>query len=339
MTLNDILTLTANKIQQGPFPLKKLLKESLYYPACDIDGELIRYCNLHFSKFGICSFVYADYQTGEDRLLEHLDEFLGYHLLAHRHLTPEDIGADKPLEMPEYINPEEYRRFQDEWHPFAHWAVLERNDEYGDDHGPKRFSLFFLGAEGVAAYEGLYNVNRITPKAIALIQPGHAFGFNWTNFFDWNAPLARTVCRGKSLPKYLFYGGLSYRYFNCPWEGYHQIDRKDHYYPTIIDSALTVWKGSTIFLQVYDTGDTLQILDNQSTRPRYYIEHVYVEYNGNRYEAKQRTYQQSDTLRGTTTIKELIHQNHWQPGQKLLCHFIEGWDMSHVYSIISPILI
>ena len=332
MNITTLKKLKLYDIERGPFALKELLKDSLFYPACDIDGELIRYCNMHFSHLGICSFVYVDYHTGEERLLENLNGFLGYHLFAHRVLHPADIGADKQMKMPDYINPEEYNRYQTDWKPFAHWAVLERDGEYGEEHGPKRFSLLFLGAEGVAAYAGLYLANKITPKGIAIIQPGHAFGFNWTNFFDWNAPLARTVRSGKSMPEYMFYGGYTYGYNHCPWQGYSQIDRVDHYYPTVFDSAMTVWKGNFVMLKVYDSGSTLQIMDNAKTLP-HFCDQVFVEYHGHQYEAKIGTYHHGDTLRGDNTIKELILQNHWQPGQSFLCHF-EAQGGIHVYRIV-----
>ncbi len=243
MTVSELLGFSISKIEHGVFPLTSLLQESLFYPACDIDGELIRYCNLHHSNLRICSFVYADYFTGEDRLVENLDRFRGYHLVAHRQLAPCDVGADKHIPLPDSIDREEYLRYKGDWKPFAHWGVLERDDEYDKSHGPDRFSLLFLGAEGVAAYSGLYLANKITPKAIALIQPGHAFGGNWTNFFDWDAPLARTVRGGNAMPEYFFLGGLgSQSYNNCPWPGYIIIDMVNHYYFRNIDSALTVWR-------------------------------------------------------------------------------------------------
>ena len=243
MTVSELLGFSISKIEHGVFPLTSLLQESLFYPACDIDGELIRYCNLHYSNLRICSFVYVDYLTGEGRLVENLDRFQGYHLVAHRRLSPSDVGADKHIPLPDYIDSEEYFRYQGDWKPFAHWGVLERDDEYDESHGPERFSLLFLGAEGVAASSGLYLANKIVPKAIALIQPGHAFGGNWTNFFNWDAPLARTVCKGTSMPEYLFFGGLGLRFYdNCPWPEYKMIDMIDHYYPSCFDSALTVWK-------------------------------------------------------------------------------------------------
>lgn len=287
MTVEYLQELTVKKIQNGPFPLKAILQDSLYYPACDIDGELIRYCNLHFDRLSICSFVYADYAAGRERLMDNLDTFLGYHLVATRVLNPLEVGADKGFPMPKGINSEEYRRYQDQWQSFGQWAVYERDEGYGRDHGPERFSLLYLGAEGVAAYAGLYLNNNITPKGMAIIQPGHAFGFNWTNFTDPNGPLTRTMKLGRSMPEYLFYGGNGLHGYNqLPWPGYEQIDRRDHYYPTVFDSAMTVWQGNVIFLKVYDGkrasnhGITLQVMDNPRTLSHDGVDQVIVEYHG-----------------------------------------------------------
>ena len=340
MTVEYLQELTVKKIQNGPFPLKAILQDSLYYPACDIDGELIRYCNLHFDRLSICSFVYADYAAGRERLMDNLDTFLGYHLVATRVLNPLEVGADKGFPMPKGINSEEYRRYQDQWQSFGQWAVYERDEGYGRDHGPERFSLLYLGAEGVAAYAGLYLNNNITPKGMAIIQPGHAFGFNWTNFTDPNGPLTRTMKLGRSMPEYLFYGGNGLHGYNqLPWPGYEQIDRRDHYYPRVFDSAMTVWQGNVIFLKVYDGkrasnhGITLQVMDNPRTLPHDGVDQVIVEYHGHPYEATIGAYRRGDTLRGAETIKDLIIRNDWQPGQLFYCLFFNKGN-THIYNII-----
>ena len=242
MKLESLAKLSASDIYCGIFPPRQLLEDSLYYPACDLDGGVIRYCNEHFDALGICSYVYVDYAAGEGRLRAHLDEFRGYHLLASRPLTPSDVGADRPFPMPVGINPEEYCQYRKEWKPFACWAVYERDGDYGSSHGPKRFSLLYLGAEGAAAYAGLYVANGITPKAMAIIQPGTAFGLNWTDFTDWNAALARTVRMGKSMPEYFFFGGHgSFAYLDFNWPGYYNIDSISPYYRDN-DGSVTIWK-------------------------------------------------------------------------------------------------
>lgn len=342
MTIRSLQKLSVNQITNGEFSLRSLLKDSLFYPSCDIDGELIRYCNMHFDQLGICSFVYADYAAGRERLIENIDTFRGYHLLATRELGPADVGADKNLQRPEGIGIDDYGRYQDHWQPFGQWAVYERDGDYGPDHGPIRFSLLYLGAEGVAAYSGLYLNNRITPKGLAIIQPGHGFGLNWTDFTAPDGPLTRTITMGKSMPEYIFFGGLSFHGYNeLPWPGYNQIDRVDHYYPTVFDSAMTVWQGLVLFLKVYggaresNNGVTFQILDNHRTKPHANADCVFVKCGGRSYEAAIGTYKSNEgnTLRGED-IKRLIVRNNWRPGDTIICKFYCSSNM-HIYEIIN----
>ena len=242
MKINFLTSLSESEIVHGTFPLRKLLKDSLFYPACDIDDGVIRYCNERFDTLGIYSYVYADYAVGESRFRTYIDEFPGYQLLASRPLSPSDIGADNPFPMPEGVNPEDYFRFRKDWHPFACWAVYERDPDFDDHHGPERFSLLYLGAEGAAAYSGLYVANGISPKAMAIIQPGTGFGLNWTDFRDWHCALARTVRMGKAMPEFFFYGGHGYfDYLDFTWPDYQHIDTIDHYYHRE-DGRVTVWK-------------------------------------------------------------------------------------------------
>jgi len=65
--------------------------------------------------------------------------------------------------------------------PFAKWIVFQRNEGFDDHHGAERFSLLYLCAEAVAAFQALYISNHCSPLAVAVIQPGHGFGCNWTN--------------------------------------------------------------------------------------------------------------------------------------------------------------
>jgi len=240
--IEQLLALSINDIESGQLPLRDLLVDSLYYPACDIDGGVVKYCNEHFDEMEICSYVYADYATGEDRLEEYLDGFRGYSLLAARTLRPSDIGADKPLMKPDGIDPKEYLRYRQNWRHFAKWTVFERDPEFGKEHGPQRFSLLYLGAEGAAAYSGLYLANKITPKAMAVIQPGTGFGLNWTDFTNPEAPLAKTVMMSDVMPEYFFYGGhgdSSYKDF--AWPGYNMIGMITNYYPKA-EGSVTIWR-------------------------------------------------------------------------------------------------
>ncbi len=80
-------------------------------------------------------------------------------------------------------------------------------------HGPDRFSLLYICADGVAVFRSLYIQNAIVPKAIAIIQPGHGFGGNWTNFEDHEKVLGRSVLNDNlgGGPEFLLNGGAGGR--------------------------------------------------------------------------------------------------------------------------------
>lgn len=215
--------LTVVSIASDPFPLRVLLTDSLYYPASGFDGDPVRHLG-----GSIQSFVYADYGYSQGDLMEALRVgFSGYELLATRsvsvnELIPEhwqdirfELKGDDPLRYREQIK-----------EPFCMWTVFERRCSYSDNHGPSRFSLLYLCAEGVAAFQALYAANAITPRAIAVIQPGHAFGNNWTDFTDPDKALARAVFSNMcGKPSLLLYGGYGKRerYKESCWPSYSTL--------------------------------------------------------------------------------------------------------------------
>lgn len=220
--------------------LINLLTNSLYYPACDLDGGVIKYCNEHYGEIGINSYVYADYGMEEKRLKDNLDCFYGYYLKKSRTVSAVDLGFDLSQLIPECSEEDKERIYVWRQKPFARYAVFER--DFGPEIGPEVFSLLYLGAEGITVYENLYLANGIVPKAMAIIQPGTAFGGNWTDYRDPYAPLAKTVMKGKTQPNYFFYGGYGYfSYDDFMWPGYRQIDAIDNYYRNS-DGRVTVWQ-------------------------------------------------------------------------------------------------
>ena len=250
VVIGAVLTQEDPSVPVTDFPLNAILKDSLYYPSSATDGGIIKYCNENFrdeqfSQNLINSFVYADYalgfgnNTGDAYLRARLNNFSGYHVLFTKELRPEDLLPQGALYMPQGIDRERYKFWQDQWTPFARWTVYELDDYDNADWGPERFSLLFLGAEGIAAYSGLYLSRGITPKALAIIQPGHAFGMNWTNFRDPEGPLAEAVRHGRSMPEYIFCGGMDGggpQYLS--WPDYHEIGiihpyRTDNYTGTV----------------------------------------------------------------------------------------------------------
>lgn len=93
-----------------------------------------------------------------------------------------------------------------------------------------------------------------------------------------------------------------------------------------------------VALEVYNNpghenhGKTFRIINNYLTLP-HDVDHVYVQHNGNKYEATIGSYRNGgSTLRGANSIKELIEQNHWPAGKTIPCKFTNQ-GQSHIYVI------
>lgn len=226
--MNFLETITKEIIENEPLPISDLLKNSLYYPACGLDGGVIRHC----SKY-IQSFIYCDYAIGKTAFLREMDRIYGYDIIAHRPVRREElvpVGWNPVLppcfDMERYYS---YREFFKK--PFAYWVIYQRRAEFDDRHGGKRLSLLYIGGEGVATYQALYQSNKRTAKYLAIIQPGTAFGLNWTDFCSKDSPLFWTVIRNEfGVPDTIFLGGGGGGYTKLDWDGYKLTETIRPYY-------------------------------------------------------------------------------------------------------------
>lgn len=201
-----LYSFTDNQLS-GSFSLKEILTSSLYYPAAGFDGRPVQ----HLAG-NIPSFVYVDYSKGKEALAEELEHrgFEGYHRVGQRSISEQELtpnGWSPELPRPEDGNPQEH--LNPLVKPYCEWLVFERDADRGEHHGPDRFSLVYLCADGVAAFQALYVSNQCRPVGVAIIQPGQSFGGNWTNFEDERSPLARAVLRNPAgLPEIMLFGGI-----------------------------------------------------------------------------------------------------------------------------------
>ncbi len=215
-----------DNINSRSLPLDGLLQDSLYYPASGFDGNPIR--RLAGNVF---SFVYVDYGMKREALMNALERpgFHGYELLAMRDVRQHELSS-RPWQLPALLpqdgDPWSYQDYIKE--PFCIWAVFQRFRKMPDSHGPRRFSLLYLCADGVAAFQALYVAHAMKPKIVAIIQPGHGFGRNWTNFTDPQQVFARTVLGNPAgRPQVLLHGGSGGRDFyrtSC-WPDYPRLLR------------------------------------------------------------------------------------------------------------------
>ena len=195
-----------NATATSSFPINDVLQGSIYYPASDFDGRPVKYLGGYSH-----SFVYVDFNVKRDGLIGQLDTFKGYKLAFSQSLEANDLcfRSFVPM-MPTAAdgNPEDSLSYCD-GDMFAEWAVYDRGHLYGDDHGPLRFSLLYIGGEGVATFQSIYFSNQCSPSGIVLIK-SDGFTGNWTNFTYPEQIFARCVMGNPAgQPEYLFTEALS----------------------------------------------------------------------------------------------------------------------------------
>ena len=198
--------LNANVFQ---FNLGDILYNSLYYPSAGLDGTPVKYF-----MGNIYSFVYVDYgyaQCDFNTEICRNEAFRGYKIIHKENILKYQLvnGAINYSKIQnDFKNTHKRECIRDFIKaPYCYWVIFERLDDFPPEYNPKRFSLLYLCSEAVSAYFALYVDNNIAPKILCIIQPGHGFGHNWTNFTDRTKHLAQAVFSMKKLPKYLINGG------------------------------------------------------------------------------------------------------------------------------------
>lgn len=218
-----LTNVSPTNIMNEPFPLHEILHDSLYYPSSGFDGDPVR----HLAG-NILSFIYVDYGRSHDEFISASRNpgFSGYDLVADRSVTELELTPQgwHPV-LPTHSDGDPSLTFYRDWikKPFCSWSVFQRRETVPVSHGPSRFSLLYLCADGVAAFQAIYVANSAVPKAVAVIQPGHAFGGNWTDYTNPEQIFARSVLRNPyGRPEILLYGGYGRRdYYRKPcWPDY-----------------------------------------------------------------------------------------------------------------------
>ena len=240
-------SITEQEIENGVFPLQEILDNSFYYPSSGFDGGIIKDCNTKRRSLKIVSFIFCDYATGELAFNDAQNTFLGYKILGSRNVEKSELTPNgwQP-QFPPNFNLQTYQKYKDDWKPFAKWIIYERDENHGEDHGPKRFSLLYIGGEGVATYQALYWSNNATAKALAIIQPGTGFGLNWTDFTDRNGSLAWVVNNNPNgKPKIIYYGGIGQGYDDFEWNDFEKVKNISPYYDRT--GEVGIWKKKKPF--------------------------------------------------------------------------------------------
>ncbi len=210
----------ADYSESDPFPRTEFFRSRVaFYPGSGNDGHAVK---VFGSTHAVHCFVYADFMVSREMLerrLEHPEvSFRGYRTLARRQLSEADLVPNgwTPHIRPEGMNfgkePREHVV------PYGFLEVLGRESESGDDHGPRRLAVMFLGADGVATYDALFCQDASFPAPFGVLLQDHGFGGNYTRFGQGGL-LDKLAKRCSVRPTYLLAAENT-----TPWDDYERID-------------------------------------------------------------------------------------------------------------------
>jgi hypothetical protein len=195
---------------------------TLYYPGSETDGHPIHYFG---EAHAIHCFVYADYHYAESDVIErlsdpsHPEHPKGYQLVERRHLEKSEITPHGFIpHLPPPAPDDDLAWQQPEGGPFAQWAVMERLPEYGEKHGPARWSVLHIGGEGVATFDALFcQRDQKLPYAILLQDQG--YGGQWIYFGGEDSPLWKLIrMTDRRPPEWLLAGN-----YTPVWPGHEMV--------------------------------------------------------------------------------------------------------------------
>jgi hypothetical protein len=224
MNLHDYLMLHSEQMPQwlndfkkgDAFDIQKVsISRVVYYPGSAYDGQPIKTFNQsHFAHL----YIYVDYGVDENYTKKQFIEtgFVGYNSIAMIDLTIKDLTPDGWLNHITLTSKQLAKMKEISTSPFGFINILERKNEFGDDHGAKRFAVLYLGADGIATYDALFGNHILQPHLLVL--EDHGFGGNYDKF--GRGGLMEKIAKMTGIyPKMILCGKLT----NI-WDGYSKVD-------------------------------------------------------------------------------------------------------------------
>ena len=197
-----------------------LLSRIVFYPGSRFDGQPIKTFNqAHYAHL----FVYTDYGVDEQQTVDEFNQshsFKGYHILANFPIKQSDI-VPRGWESHVTLSNDAFCAMKNsiaDGNPFGRMIVLERDDEYDDTHGSKRFAVLFFSADGAATYDALFG-NKYCPLEVLIIQD-HGFGGNYDHIgFSCGGTMHKVAKATGVFPKYILISDNS-----LIWDGYDKVE-------------------------------------------------------------------------------------------------------------------
>jgi ADP-ribose pyrophosphatase YjhB (NUDIX family) len=216
------------------FDLKQFFGHRVvYYPGSRLDGYPVEvFGSTHCAH----TFVYVDYGLTQSDIEAALNDetqgFKGYICLDRIQLSQADLSPKQwvPLiQMREvnyqHVNPQLRNQ------PFGFVQILERRPGLGDEHGPVRLAILFLGADGFAAYDAIYSQREAAPP-FALVLEDRSHSKNYSTFGSGGL-LERIATTRQKLPSYFLVSKDT-----AAWEGSRRVTS---YWPIKFAAGETTW--------------------------------------------------------------------------------------------------
>jgi len=204
------------------FPREEFFRSRIvYYPGSGTDGHPVR---VFGSTHAAHCFVYVDYGVTkadlEHELKEDRNKFRGYRTRSRLSLREEDLaprGWRAHIELSEAKRASMQHFARVSKSPYGFMDILEREEGLEDKHGPKRFAVLFLGADGIASYDALFCQEAGVYHPFAALLHDHGFGGNYDKF-GRGGLMERIAIRCNVFPKWLLVAGNTEA-----WEGYDRV--------------------------------------------------------------------------------------------------------------------
>lgn len=234
-----------------------VFKDSIYYPACGFDGDVMSLC-MGYSH----SFVYVDnlclWQSVEkERIYEFINEsntFGAFNRVFQAEFSKSDLMGDHLFDGeklqdedgdPSFgLAPKDFFAILTIFEPKRGNRTYAHSDRATKLHVYEPLVFLYVCDDGCFSYQDFYYSHNIRPKGVAIIQPGDAFGGNWTSYYARNKIFGRIVMNHKAgIPEILISGGRDSRggYFREKiWPEYSER----LYYSRLEKKGLAVWTHS-----------------------------------------------------------------------------------------------
>jgi hypothetical protein len=192
-----------------------LASRTVYYPGSGTDGHALR---LFGGSHSAHCLVHCDSDLSiVDEVRRQLHPEHRLHPKGYGPLFQQDLSAQEVQLL--CIDP------SDHWHPDGVgdwqtarltggiWAVLERQHDFDDTHGPTRLAFLHICADAIWTHRALWNGRAVPPYGIVL--QDHGYGGRVCNF-GADSPLSQVV-EPTARPKWLLVAENTE-----PWPGYER---------------------------------------------------------------------------------------------------------------------